>query len=145
VYDSGGVLLASFPGESFLYASEVKYILLPNQAIPNGVAHVDLTITNANWVNGDSGAAPHFGETIITQVGSSTTVAAGQLTNQDVVPFKNILIIAIFKDAQGNPIGASQTVFDSITASQTKPFSIFYPALANVDSTRTEVEAYAAR
>ena len=143
--------LASYPGHSSLYAGQVKYLLLANQPIPTGVTRADLTITNVQWVDGTSfGTVPQLvTQNVTTQTNassSSATIAAvGQLTNQDVMTFNNVLIIAIFKDSQGNPVGASQTVFDSIAPGQTKNFSITYPAIPGIKSTQTEVEPYAGR
>lgn len=147
VYDAGNSLLQSFSGHSFLYAGELKYLLLPNQAIPSGVVNADLTLSNVHWVPAASfGPKPKVDpQNVVTQAGSSTIVASGQAINQDVMAFANVLVIGIFKDEQGKPIGASQTVIDGIAPNQTKNFSIIYPAVSGIDPKVTEVVVYAGR
>jgi len=149
LYDASGTLITSFPGRSFLYGGEVKYLLLPNQAIPGAVATADLTVPTATiaWVATSTfGGVPALAvENVATRVGSSTAVAAGNLVDNDIDSFSDIVIIAVFKDAAGDPVGASQTEVDGIAPNQIEPFAVIYPALADIDPAATEVEAYAAR
>ena len=147
VYDASGTLLQSYPGQSFLFSQQVKYLLLANEAVPSGAVRSDVTITNVNWVTGASfGVMPQFVvQNISTHVGSTTVIATGQLVNNDTATFNNIFIVAVFKDANGNPLGASQTILDSIAPDQTQSFSVSYPAVAGIDPAATEVDAYAAK
>lgn len=152
--DASGTVLESFPGSSFLYPSEVKYLTLVNQPVTasvtaNPTATWTLTIPSADtqWVSGSSfGAIPILTvQNVSTQIGSSTAIASGQLMNGDTATFNSIFIVAVFKDANGNPIGASQTEIDSIAPNQTKNFSVSYPAIAGINPAATEVQAYAER
>jgi hypothetical protein len=150
VYDASGTLLQSFPGQSFLYASEAKYLVLVNQSVPAGVASVDLTVTNANWIASSSvGPAPQvMVQNVLTSIGSSTpaiALASGQLVNNDTVTIGQVLIVAVFKDSNGSPIGASQTEVGSIAPGAVQNFSVSYPAIAGINLAETEVEAYAVR
>ncbi len=148
-YDASGTLIASYPGESFAYPNEVKYLVLVNQAVASSVATFDLTVptTTTSWIASSSyGALPQLAvESVSTQIGSSTIVAGGELLNNDTATFNNVFIIAIFKDASGNPIGASQTEVGSIAPGQAVPFSVIYPAVAAINPAATEVDAYAYR
>jgi len=164
--DASGTVIESFPGASFLYGSEVKYVALVNQPVANGAASGDasavwtleIPTSTTQWVATSSfGPAPDFAiQNISTTVGSSTSagggtggtglaIATGQLANNDTATFNNIFIVAIFKDANGNPIGVSQTELDSIAPDQTENFSVSYPAIAGINPAATEVEAYAER
>jgi hypothetical protein len=151
--DASGTIVQSFPGGSFLYPNEVKYVALVNQTVAGGSDHPTaawtLTIATATtqWVASSSfGASPNIAvQNIVTQLGSSTALATGQLTDYDTSPFQSIFIIAVFKDAVGNPIGASQTELDNIAPNQTENFSVSYPAIPNINPSLTEVQAYAVR
>jgi len=153
VYDASGTLLQSFPAQSYLFAQQVKYLLLMNQAVPDSVASDDITIGNTDWVTTSTlGAVPQLAvQNVTTKIGSSalgsvgTVVATGQLANIDTATFHNIFIVAVFKDANGNPIAASQTLLDSIAPGQIEDFSVSYPAVSGIDPTKTDVEAYAFR
>jgi hypothetical protein len=147
VYDASGTLMQSFPGYSFLYANGVRYLVAPNQVVPDGVDHYDLTITGVNWVQASSlGTIPAVNvQNIQTQVGSSTTLATGQVINNDTIIFKDVVIVGIFKDNSGNPVAASQTQIDSISPSEMKDFSVSYPSIPSINPAATEVEVYATR
>jgi hypothetical protein len=150
VYDSSGNLLQSFSGQSFLYPGQLKYLVSVNQSVPSGVVKADLTITNANWVTSSSiSASPQIAvQNILTVIGSSTPAIAfttGQLVNNDTASIGTILLVAVFKDANGNPIGASQTELNGIAPDATENFSVSYPAVPGINPVATEVEAYALR
>jgi hypothetical protein len=83
-------------------------------------------------------SAPSRGKTGIA-------LTTGELMNNDTAGFNNIFIIAVYKDANGNPIGASQTELDSIAPDQTENFVVSYPAIPGINPALTEVQAYAQR
>lgn len=167
--NASGMVIASFPGASFLYGGEVKYVALVNQPMVSGANDASDTLVSlvnawtltiptstTEWVASSSfGPAPAFAiQNVSTQIGTSTTAGAGSsglalvtgtLADNDTATFNNVFIIAVFKDANGNPIGASQTELDSIAPNQTENFSVSYPAVAGIDPAATEVEAYAER
>jgi hypothetical protein len=150
--DASGTVLQSFPGASFLYPNEVKYVVLVNQAIaqtaePGTPWVLTIPTSTEQWVASSSfGAAPELVvQNVSTQVGSSTVLVTGQILSQDTAAFNNIFIIAVFKDANGNPIAASQTELDSIAPDQAEGFSVSYPAIPGVNPAATEVDAYAER
>lgn len=149
VYDTSGTLIQSYPGQSFLYGGQVEYLTLVNQPVASSVVSAALAIPTAtmSWVATSTlGTAPDFAVTgLTTEIGSTTAIAAGQLTNDDTATFTDVLIVGVFKDANGNPIGASQTELDSITPNQTEDFSVSYPVIPGIDPAATEVEAYALR
>lgn len=153
VYDASGTLLKSYPGQSYLYGQQLKYLVLVNQPVPDGVANADLTITNVNWVKDSAiGAAPQIAvQDVSTQIATSSAgvsgaiVATGQIANNDVATFNDVLVVVVFKDSNGNPVGASQTEIDSIAPTQIENFAVNYPFSAGINPDATEVEAYTVR
>ncbi len=164
--DGSGTVAQSFPGGSFLYPNEVKYIALVNQPVGSGLAAnttsagaatiLTLTIptSTTEWVASSSLGVPPA----LTILNLSTTIssssaggapgvalATGDLENNDTATFTHIFIIAVFKDANGNPVGASQTEIDSIAPNQTENFSVSYPAISGINPAATEVQAYVQR
>lgn len=155
--DGSGTVLQSFPGASFLYPNEVKYVALVNQAVGGGslgnttsagaIATITIPTSTTEWVASSSfGLPPNFSKpNYSTSIGSSTATVTGQLTNNDTATFSHIFIIAIFNDANGNPVGASQTEIDSIAPNQTEVFSVSYPAVPGINPAATEMQAYVER
>lgn len=147
LYDVSGTLVGSHSGQSFLYASEIKYLLLPNILVSDPVDHATLTVESEQWVGGSAlGAAPQFAfQNVSTNITSSSISVNGRIQNLDNAPFMHVLIIAVVKDAKGNPAGASETELDNLSPNQAQNFSVIYPRIENVNPAATQVEAYAAR
>jgi len=149
VYDASETLIASVPGRSFMYGTEVKYLIAPNIAISSGtVDHAVFALGNVDWAPDSAlDLIPRFDvQNLGPGVSTPTTVSVnGQLTDNDASAFSNILVIAVFKDASGNPIGASQTVIDSIAPGETRPFSVLYPSNTDLAPALTSFYAYASR
>ena len=156
LYDASGTLVQSVPGETFIYGGEVKYLVVPNIAANDVIDHAALAIaTSTDWAPSSSmGLVPQFGNPLAimgSTVASSSAAAqgiltvTGRLTDSDPSVFTNILVVAVFYDSYGNPIGASETTLDSIAPNQTENFSVAYPAVPNIDPAFTKAYAYALR
>jgi hypothetical protein len=143
-----GTLIQSISGQSFAYAGEVKYLIFPNEEVSSSVNRATFTAMNPEWAkSSDFGAAPQLVvQNVKTETVSSSTIGAGgTLTNNDTSAFDKVTVIAIFKDAAGAPVGASQTELDNVAANGTYDFSVTYPATRNVNLAATEIVAYGLR
>lgn len=158
LYDASGTLVQSVPGETFIYGGEVKYLTAPNIAVGAAVDYATLAlapVATSSWTPSSTmGLVPQFGNPLAitgSAVASSSAAAQGMLTvtgritDSDPSAFANILVVAVFYDSYGNPVGASQTTLDAIAPNQTENFSVAYPAAPNIDPARTLVYAYALR
>ncbi len=149
IYDASGTVIASVPGQSFIYDSEVKYLVLANVAVPAAMDHAGLAVTGVNWVPAsEMGLVPQFGNPLTitgNAMTSNTATVTGVLTDNDISAFNNILIVAVFYGNSGLPIGASQAQLDAIAPHETKNFSVSYPAVDGLNPLLTKVYAYALR
>jgi hypothetical protein len=145
-YNASGTVMFTIPGSSFIYQNQVKYLIAPNIA-PIDEPYASLDLSNVQWVTSSSmGAPPQFVFTNVqAKTGSSTISVRGTLTNNDIASFNKILIIAIFKDGSGNPVGASQTELDNVAPNTAKNFSVMYPSLSGVNPANNELDAYGLR
>jgi hypothetical protein len=135
-------------GTSFAYADETKYLVLPNEVVSAAPSRADIVISNVQWVPAPQmGLVPQFAFTNVMSVAGTNGYAtvSGNITDRDISSFQNIVVVAIFKDAAGAPIGASQTELDSLAPSAMENFSISYPLLPNENISGTELHAYAER
>jgi hypothetical protein len=144
--NASGSVVETIPGSSIIYPNQIKYIVAPNEQ-PVAEPNLSLDLSNVQWVQSSSiGSVPQFAfENIETQTNSSTVSISGQVTNNDIAAFGEVLIVAVFKDASGNPIGASQTEIDNFAANSTQSFSVIYPAAPGINPANNELEAYALR
>lgn len=151
--DASNTVLQSIPGQSFIYPSQNKYILLPNETIPAGYDHMALVVTGAEWLASTTMGADNPGiapggfalQNVQTSVASTTVSVGGQLVNTGVASYAQVIVIALFKDAGGNIIGASQTELDNVTGGATNNFSVIYPATPNINPAVNQILVYAIR
>lgn len=150
--DASGAILQSISGGSFIYPSQNKYVLLPNETIPATYDHVVLMVTGAEWLaSGTIGADPGIApggfalQNIQTGVASTTVSVGGQLVNTGVASYAQVVVMVLFKDGRGNVIGASQTELDHVIAGAANNFSVIYPAEPNLNPAVNQILVYALR
>jgi len=143
-YDASGTPLQSFAGQSFIYASEIKYLVDPNEIVAKPIDHMGLIITNVRWISGSAlGIVPDFTFQNMEIGSSSSTVSVGgEIANKDIVSFAHVYIVGIWKGPDGTPIGASETKIDGLGAGTTADFSVIYPAVPGIDPASNQVFAY---
>lgn len=142
----GSTTVASIQGSSFIYPDEVKYIVVPNEPVAATVASGSIVIGNVQWAAASSmGQAPVFSFTNVTDAPGQNgfVTVSGNITNDSVSSYSVVIVDAVFKDAFGTPVGASQTQIDSLAAGETQPFSVSYPLMPNEAVSATELKAYA--
>jgi hypothetical protein len=147
VYDATGALIESVPGQSFIYQSQSKYLMVPNVTIPQAVDHATLQIINAEWIASSTlGVIPQLiVQNTQASMTSSSVAVGGQLINSNIGSFEQVIAMVIFKDSNGNPIGASQTELDNVQAGSTNNFSVMYPAVENINPVQNQIIIYALR
>lgn len=146
--NASGAVVKSIPGSSFIYAGEVKYIFMPNISVSrSSFDKVDLEINGASWLAANEFVGPPqlAVSRVQTNVSNSKVVAEGQATNNDIVSFPRVTILAIFKGKLGQTAGVSQTELDNLSPNESRQFSVSYPAVTDFDISATQVYAYAAR
>ena len=97
---------------------------------------------NVQWAaSSTTGGVPQFAfQNVQAGVGSTTVSVSGQIVNDDVASFGSVLIIVVFKDDGGNPIGASQTEINDLAPGTTQNFTVIYPAVPGINPANNEIE-----
>jgi hypothetical protein len=145
LYDTAGNQITSFPGSSYIYGAEVKYLALPNLELPASsptVQSATLTITQPSWKKTSLFAKPAVAVNLRGVDTNGTFTVQGEVSNKEAVPL-HVDLIAIFYDTAGNPKGASIAALDRLPGGSTREFAIFHPLITNVASERTQVFASA--
>ncbi|MDP2598374.1 MAG: hypothetical protein Q8P49_00930 [Candidatus Liptonbacteria bacterium] len=148
LYDDQGTLVQSFSGNSFIYAGELKYILLPHVNLPKyHFSKVDFTVDTPVWIpKSQFDGPPQIAVSGITPgISSSTVTVSGQATNNDTIIFPAITIVAIFPGQFGQVAAVSQTEIEDLAPNRSAPFSVIYPFVTNINFAAVKVYAYAAR
>jgi hypothetical protein len=144
LYDASGTVIQSIPGSSIVYASETKYLVVPNVAIATPPVSVGLVITNPSWAASASlGSLPQFStENITTGATSSTVSVSGQVANANISTFRYLFVDVIFTGTNGSPAGASQTEIDNVAPGKTVDFSVMYPQTGGINPAASRVLVY---
>lgn len=148
LYDDGGNVVGYYSGKSFIYGSEVKYILLPNASLPKApFSRVDFKIENPDWApsNTFNGPPKLDAASINTEVANGILTIDGQIVSKDNIVMPKVIIIAIFRGKYGQDAGVSQTEVDNLMPKTSQSFSIIHPFINNIDLAATKVFYYAAR
>lgn len=148
LYNEGDVAIESFSGKSFIYAGEIKYILLPNVSVSkSNFSRADFSVDNPDWAPANKFSGPPQLTIQGAQTNSSPAglTVDGRVVSADTVTFLKITVVAIFKGQLGQFVGSSQTEVESLPPNESRPFSVIHPSLANVDALGTKVFVYAKR
>ena len=150
--NASGTVLQSIPEESFIYPSQNKYLAVLNQNITQPFDHASLAITGVSWLASSTiGAIPTIApgqfalQNIQTGSASTTVFVGGQLANTSIATFGQVIIMVIFNDQNGNPIGVSQMELGNVGAGTINNFSVIYPAEPNINPALNQILVYALR
>ncbi len=142
--DASGTVTQEFTGDSFIYAGEVKYILVPN--VPaSPFVDVEFKTSGEDWISArDLPGPPNF-----NTAGAQTNILPdkvsidGTITNMEAMPFSRVTVIAVLRGKLGQVAGASETEVDNLQPQSPQQFSIIHPPLTDVDPLGTKIYAYA--
>lgn len=148
LYDNQNKLVKSFSGDSYIYGGEVKYLFLPNLALSrSSFDRTELSIKTTEWIPATQFKGPPqiLAQSVRTSISGNDLTVDGQVVNSDTSVFPKVLIIAVFRGQYDQSAGVSQTEIENLVPNETRQFSIFYPAIENVDLSGTKLFIYAQR
>lgn len=152
LYDTSGTVVQSIPASSFIYPTQSKYFAVLNQSVSSPFDYASLVFTDASWLPSSTiGTIPSVApgqfavQNVQSSIASTTVSVSGQIVNTSVVSYGQVLILVIFNDPDGNPIGVSQTELNDVGAGATNNFSVIYPAETNINPALNQVIVYALR
>jgi hypothetical protein len=147
VHDQVGGTIASFPGNSFVYPGEIKYLALLNAALPAGSApaYARLVLQSPQWTPAARFPRPLLSiQAATTEVANDNVITRGTLVNQDSINFPAVYLTALFYSSRGEIVGVSGTERNNVTAGESREFALFHPLIADaaLDRTRVFVTAF---
>ena len=142
--DSSGTVLQSVPENSFIYAGQTKYLVVPNVEVSQPPVNVSLSVKDAYWTATSSlGTIPAFTTENLTAGETSSTVSVGgEITNTNLSVTRYVFVDVIFVGTDGSPAGASQTELNNVAPDQIVNFSVAYPQTGSIDPTKSQVVVY---
>ncbi len=144
-YDNQGNILYERYGNSFVYASEIKYIAEFNLNFSDAykIITVGFKLGETKWVPKSLFGQPQLAKQSLNTASSSKGLTAtGNFINNSTVPVRKVTIFAVFYGKLGQPAGISGSEIDDVAPGQQYPFSVFHPALTNIDTSKTQIYLY---
>jgi len=145
-YDANDNLLYETPsGESFIYASEIKYVAEFNLQFANisKVAYAKISIGEPNWVSGSLFGLPALNiQSFNTSSSDAGVQVTGNLLNNGAISIPHVTVFAVFYSNVGQPAGISKNEVDDVMPGERRPFLIFHPPLGNLNLSKTDIRLY---
>ena len=147
IYDEAGLIIKTLSGESFLYASEIKYIDIPAINLGSSMpSRAEFQITDPVWIEAGKFSKPNLiVQSPSASISGNNVEYRGRVVNRDTVPFGTIKVVAIFNDAMGNRAGVSETEIQNLAPGDSKDFTVLYPASFDLSLDSVQSFVYALR
>lgn len=143
--DSGGAVLASRTGKSYILPQENKYILelnLETAAVPSSVS---FEISDMEWTRFSGYQAKptisiyqkRYGQ---ISSGAGFGEAYGLLSNESPYDFRSIIVRVILRDESGKPLAFNTTEMRTVQASEERDFRLIWPSAFPGTVAKVEME-----
>ncbi|MDP3948038.1 MAG: hypothetical protein Q8Q41_05120 [bacterium] len=143
--DETGAVVTTVSGESFLYPGEIRYFVesAAGVALPQ-TRRANFKIENTTWKRREEFATPlmQFREVRTEMKQDGTLATSGVIVNGETVPFRRLMVGAIYVDQLGAVVGASKTELRDVKPFEERFFQIAHPAIpgANLRATKLYFE-----
>ncbi len=145
-YDANDNLLYEAPsGESFIYASEIKYVAEFNLQFADisKIAYAKFSMGEPDWVSDSLFGKPDLNiQSFNTSSSDAGVQVTGNLLNNGAISIPHVTILAVFYSNVGQPAGISKNEVDDVMPGERRPFLIFHPPLGNLNMSGTKVYLY---
>lgn len=142
VLDATGRSIKTISGESFIYPSEIKYFVELAAGISLDEARrANFRIEGAKWERREEFAAPTllFREVRHEIRADGSLATLGVIVNGETVPFRRLVVGALYADQFGEIVGASKTELRDLTPFEERFFQITHLALPGADLKQTKL------
>lgn len=161
IYDKNGERIKSETDNSFIYPSEVKYLINVADVSPSEIGDIKLSFSNINWKQKDGFKKPNVQiRQKITKAGEDGKGAeiSGMVSNDNPFVLSKVRLVGFLATQSGIRISASKTELENLQPYEEKYFKIVFPKdvslmsatssfinLTDVDPSQTEVYVEAIR
>ena len=147
IKDASGATIKTVSDHSFIYAGDVKYIIVPAVDVGSvAPSTAYFSATSTVWVRAQDFVKPKLEiQSENMSEGSSSIIVTGRLVSQDTTAFPSVLLIAVVKNNSGEDIGVGQTTLENVSPGESRNFSIIHPKFSETNLPIPQVFPYALR
>lgn len=129
VYGPFGLKLKTIPGQSFIYAGEIKNILTTTELDARDISRVDIVFQDPDWVLEENFPKPMVSyRGLKTEVSDSQVTVSGLLVNGQTADIATVKIIALLFDGFNKFLGVAQTTLNNLRGLEERNFSVIVPS-----------------
>jgi len=119
--------LETISGETFLYAGELKYIVVPFVNRPlKSISSAGLTVSDLEWVSSDSFSKPNVEIQAVQTKKLEGIRVEGKIVNRSEFGLSRPVVSALLYNRSGELVAASRTVLDDVEKFSTKDFIVIF-------------------
>ncbi|MEE8131503.1 MAG: peptidoglycan-binding domain-containing protein [Candidatus Paceibacterota bacterium] len=126
VYNFIGEKIYTLTDNSFIYASEIKY-LFEADIDKKDIDKIELSFSNVNWKSQEEFPKPEIQTREIKTESAKSINVSGLVINNNAFELSKVNIISFLFNRNGLRIGASKTELDNLQAFEEKFFRIIFP------------------
>lgn len=130
VYDKGGVKIKKISGNSFVYASEIKYIFELTDIDYQNIGEIKISFADIQWLVGEKFSKPktQIRERLVKKNDDGKGIeVSGYIINENSYSLKKVRIIGFLATQNNIKISVSKTELEDVRAFEEKYFKIIFP------------------
>lgn len=146
-YDVGGTKVGTKFGRSYIYAGEIKYLVVIAELKGAATAlKAEVSVTQPDWVPDTVFPRPEIAlQDKSARADARGLHATGKIVNRDTSALTEAEAIAIFQDHAGSPLGVSSAGLAGFEPGEAREFAVGHPPLQGADPERTQFFIYGKR
>lgn len=140
VYNKNGAKIKTIFGGSFIYASEIKYILELTDIDYESIGEIKILFPDVQWLTGEKFSKPKTqirGRLVKKSDDGREIEMSGYIINENPYSLKKVRIIGFLATQNNIKISVSKTEFEDLRAFEEKYFKIIFPKDINLLSSAT--------
>jgi len=130
IYGKTGSKIKTISGNSFIYASEIKYVFEPTDINYSDVSEIKVSVSNTQWKKNEEFLKPKTQiKERITNIGESGkgVEISGYIANSNAYPLRKMRLIGFLSTENNIKISVSKTELDNLAAFEERFFKIIFP------------------
>ncbi|MEK7634727.1 MAG: hypothetical protein AAB396_02505 [Patescibacteria group bacterium] len=142
IYGKNGNKLKNISGNTFIYSSEIKYLVEFSDIKSSDIGEIKISFDNINWKTDGEFPRPK------AQIREKSTIGRegggveinGIVVNDNAYPLSKIKLVGFLSTQNGIKIGVSKTELSNIAAFEEKSFKMIFPKNISIASMATSTQ-----
>ncbi len=130
IYNKSGAKIKTISGNSFIYASEIKYIFESTEINYSDIGEIKISFSDVQWLIDNKFPKPktQIREKLVKIGDSGRGVeVSGYIVNDNAYPLRKVKFVGFLATSNNIKISVSKTELDNLKAFEERYFKIIFP------------------